>query len=67
MQVLIASRQTYNSCLEELITHYQETGKYLHLYEVECQNIPCQSVLALLVKKGVTFYGFFSRLNLNID
>ncbi len=45
MQVLIASRQTYNSCLEELITHYQETGKYLHLYEVECQNIPCQSVL----------------------
>ncbi len=33
MNVLIASRKMYNACLEELITHYQETGKYLHLYE----------------------------------
>ncbi len=33
MQVLIATRKMYNACLEELITHYQETGKYLHLYE----------------------------------
>ena len=33
MKVLRASREMYNSCLEELITHYQETGKHLHLYE----------------------------------
>jgi putative transposase len=33
MNTLIASRKMYNACLEELITHYQETGKYLHLYE----------------------------------
>jgi len=33
MSVLIASRKMYNACLEELITHYKETGKYLHLYE----------------------------------
>ncbi len=33
MDTLIASRTMYNACLEELITHYQETGTYLHLYE----------------------------------
>src|SRR5256885_14025003 len=33
MSVLIASRKMYNACLEELINHYKETGKYLHLYE----------------------------------
>ncbi len=33
MKILIASRKMYNACLEELITHYQETGKYMHLYE----------------------------------
>ena len=33
MKTLIASRKMYNACLEELITHYQETGKHLHLYE----------------------------------
>lgn len=33
MNMLIASRKMYNACLEELITHYQETGKYMHLYE----------------------------------
>jgi putative transposase len=33
MSVLIASRKMYNACLEELITHYKETGKYLHIYE----------------------------------
>jgi putative transposase len=33
MTTLIASRKMYNACLEELITHYQETGKYMHLYE----------------------------------
>src|SRR6202043_1462137 len=33
MAVLIASRKMYNACLEELITSYQQTGKYLHLYE----------------------------------
>ena len=33
MRVLIASRKMYNSCLEELLTHYEETGKHMHLYE----------------------------------
>ena len=33
MHVLIASRNMYNSCLEELITHYEQTGKHMHLYE----------------------------------
>ena len=33
MSVLIASRKMYNTCLEELITHYKETGKHMHLYE----------------------------------
>jgi len=33
LAVLMASRKMYNACLEELITHYKETGKYLHLYE----------------------------------
>src|SRR5260221_13976718 len=27
MTTLIASRKMYNACLEELITHYKETGK----------------------------------------
>src|SRR2546430_14410377 len=33
MSVLMASRKLYNQGLEELIAHYKETGKYLHLYE----------------------------------
>src|SRR5256884_9805369 len=33
LNTLITSRKMYNSCLEELITHYKETGKYMHLYE----------------------------------
>ncbi len=33
MNTLMASRKMYNACLEELITHYQETGKQMHLYE----------------------------------
>src|SRR6266566_151244 len=33
LNTLIASRKMYNACLEELITHYKETGKYMHLYE----------------------------------
>ncbi|MFL5693890.1 MAG: RNA-guided endonuclease InsQ/TnpB family protein [Ktedonobacteraceae bacterium] len=33
IKTLIASRKMYNACLEELITHYKETGKYMHLYE----------------------------------
>ncbi len=38
MQVLIASRKMYNACLEELITHYKETGKYMHIYEQDKQH-----------------------------
>src|SRR5436853_7825604 len=33
MGILVASRKMYNACLEELITHYKETGKSTHLYE----------------------------------
>ncbi|HET7639898.1 MAG TPA: transposase, partial [Ktedonobacteraceae bacterium] len=33
MKTLMASRKMYNACLEELITHYKETGKHMHLYE----------------------------------
>jgi len=33
MSVLIASRKMYNACLLELVTHYKETGKHMHLYE----------------------------------
>ncbi len=33
MSVLIASRKLYNCGLEELVSHYAETGKHLHLYE----------------------------------
>ncbi len=32
MATLIASRRLYNDCLEELISHYTETGKHLNLY-----------------------------------
>src|SRR5437667_11953770 len=33
MTTLIASRKMYNACLEELIAHYKQTGKFMHLYE----------------------------------
>ena len=33
MSVLIASRKLYNEALEELVAHYQETGKHLNLFE----------------------------------
>ncbi len=32
MGVLVASRLAYNSCLEEVIAHYRETGKHLNRY-----------------------------------
>lgn len=35
MKTLIASRKMYNTCLEELIAHYKETGKYMHLYDCD--------------------------------
>lgn len=31
MHVLIGSRLLYNQCLEELIKHYEATGKHLNL------------------------------------
>lgn len=31
--VLIASRKMYNDALAELLAHYNETGKFLHIYE----------------------------------
>src|SRR6266581_3808068 len=48
MNVLIASRKMYNACLEELITHYQETGKYLHLYEQDKHHAKRHILICLL-------------------
>jgi putative transposase len=38
MEVLIASRKLYNAGLEELVTHFQETGSHLHRYEHDKQH-----------------------------
>jgi putative transposase len=38
MSILIASRKMYNACLEELVTHYKQTGTYLHLYKQDKQH-----------------------------
>ncbi len=66
MQVLIASRQMYNACLEELIMHYQETGKHMHLYEQDKRhgkaahpNIPAVVVDTTLKRLHRSFTNFF--------
>jgi putative transposase len=69
MQVLIASRKMYNSCLEELITHYQETGKHMHLYEQdkrhgskEHPDLPAVVVDTTLKRLHRSFANFFRGL-----
>src|SRR5690242_13245556 len=64
--VLIASRKMYNSCLEELITHYKETGKYLHLYEQDKRHgkqahpdLPAVVVDTTLKRLHRSFTNFF--------
>src|SRR5215472_5619959 len=66
MAVLIASRKLYNQGLEELITHYQETGKYLHLYEQdkrhgskEHPDLPAVVVDTVLKRLHRSFTNFF--------
>src|SRR6266496_4644168 len=66
MQTLMASRKMYNACLEELITHYQETGKYLHLYEQDKRHgkeahpdLPAVVVDTTLKRLHRSFTNFF--------
>src|SRR5437588_3838019 len=66
MNTLIATRKMYNACLEELITHYQETGKYLHLYEQdkrhgkeEHPDVPAVVVDTTLKRLHRSFTNFF--------
>jgi len=69
MSVLIASRKMYNACLEELITHYKETGKYLHIYEQdkkhgkkEHPDLPAVVVDTTLKRLHRSFTNFFRGL-----
>src|SRR5256884_1301220 len=66
MKVLRASREMYNSCLEELITHYQETGKHLHLYgqdkrhgKAQHPDLPAVVVDTTLKRLHRSFTNFF--------
>src|SRR5947209_5572781 len=69
MHVLIASRKMYNACLEELITHYKETGKYMHIYEQdkhhgkkEHPDLPAVVVDTTLKRLHRSFTNFFRGL-----
>ncbi|HEY6409492.1 MAG TPA: transposase, partial [Ktedonobacteraceae bacterium] len=69
MTTLIASRKMYNACLEELITHYKETGKYLHLYEQDKRHgkeahpdLPAVVVDTTLKRLHRSFTNFFRGL-----
>lgn len=64
--VLVASRKMYNACLEELITHYQETGKHMHLYEQDKKHgkeahpdLPAVVVDTTLKRLHRSFTNFF--------
>lgn len=64
--VLIASRKMYNACLEELITHYQETSKHMHLYEQDKKHgkeahpdLPAVVVDTTLKRLHRSFTNFF--------
>jgi putative transposase len=66
MRVLIATRKMYNACLEELITYYKETGKYLHLYEQDKRHgkaqhpdLPAVVVDTTLKRLHRSFTNFF--------
>lgn len=66
MSVLIASRKMYNACLEELITHYKETGKHLLLYEQDKRHgkqahpdLPAVVVDTTLKRVHRSFTNFF--------
>ncbi|TMD42263.1 MAG: hypothetical protein E6I90_13020 [Chloroflexi bacterium] len=54
-QALMTSRKMYNTCLEELITHYKETGKYLHLYEQDKRHGRSECIKRL---RKIDFHGY---------
>ncbi len=69
MRTLLASRKMYNACLEDLITHYKETGKYLHLYEQDKHHgkeahpdLPAVLVDTTLKRLHRSFTNFFRGL-----
>jgi putative transposase len=69
MKTLMASRTMYNACLEELITHYKETGRYLHLYEQDKRHgkaahpdLPAVVVDTTLKRLHRSFTNFFRGL-----
>src|SRR5260370_30308047 len=69
MRTLMASRKMYNACLEELITHYKETGKYMHLYEQDKHHgkkahpdLPAVVVDTTLKRLHRSFTNFFRGL-----
>src|SRR6266700_269847 len=69
MKTLIASRKMYNACLEELLTHYKETGTYLHLYEQDKRHgkkahpdLPAVVVDTTLKRLHRSFTNFFRGL-----
>src|SRR6266550_8556478 len=66
MNTLMASRKMYNACLEELITHYQATGKQMHLYEQDKRHgkeahpdLPAVVVDTVLKRLHRSFTNFF--------
>src|SRR5207244_11023428 len=66
MTTLMASRKMYNACLEELLTHYKETGTYMHLYEQDKRHgkaahpdLPAVVVDTTLKRLHRSFTNFF--------
>jgi hypothetical protein len=66
MEILLVSRQMYNACLEELISHYRDTGKYLHLYKQDKRHnktthpdLPAVVVDTVLKRLHRSFTNFF--------
>jgi putative transposase len=64
--VLIGSRRMYNDALEELISHYKETGQQLHLYEQDKRHgkdrhpdLPAVVVDTTLKRLHRSFANFF--------
>jgi hypothetical protein len=61
ISVLIASRKMYNACLEELITHYQETGKHMHLYEQDKHHGKKELILPRIGGRGKASERLFQK------
>ncbi|HUY79543.1 MAG TPA: transposase [Ktedonobacterales bacterium] len=66
MAILRSSRKLYNAGLEELITHYHETGKHMHLYDQDKRHgksqhpdLPAVVVDTVLKRLHRSFTNFF--------